>query len=304
MNRNLLQNQSIVITGAAGGIGSAVAHYLAQLGAKLVIADHDGAAVESLADVLRTQGCATTACATDVTSWSACGELVERCVAEHGGINGLVNLAGIMYLARPWEETSGERARRLLEVNLLGTYQMGVHALTHMQRQGHGAIVNVSSGTQAGMASGGAYAASKGGVASLTYAWAMDGAAHGIRVNAISPVATTAMSQVTDAYLRQQGMLADNRPTVDPMCNAPTVAFLLSPLSSRLNGQVFRVHDKQLQLMSHPAVSLPVMEDDAWDAERIAEAVEHHFGEALPPLGVHGVEARYAPLANALQVPR
>src|SRR5690606_8746563 len=102
----------------------------------------------------------------------------------------------------------------------------------------------------------------------------MDGAAHGIRVNALSPVATTAMSRTTDDYLRRQGQLVDHRPWVDPMFNAPIVAFLLSPLSRHVNGQVFRVHGQQLQLMSHPAVTLPVMEQPDWDAARIAEALD------------------------------
>src|SRR5690606_31923865 len=139
--------------------------------------------------------------------------------------------AGINYLAKPWEETDGARARRLLEVRFLGSYYLGVHALQQMKRQGSGAIVNVSSGAQAGMASGAAYSASKCSIASLTYAWTIDAAAHGIRVNAVSPVATSAMTAQTDEYLPSIDQLHGFRPYIDPVRNAPAVAFLLSDLA-------------------------------------------------------------------------
>lgn len=181
---------------------------------------------------------------------------------------------------------------------------MGVLALRQMQRQRAGAIVNVTSGTQAGMASGGAYAASKGGIAALTYAWAMDAATHGIQVNAISPIATTTLTQVTDAYLREQDQLRGERPFVDPASNAPLVAFLLSPMARQVNGQIFRVHGNELQLMSHPAAMLPVMRQTTWDVPSIAQALTHTFPDGLVPLGMTGIEATFRPLETSLQVPR
>jgi NAD(P)-dependent dehydrogenase (short-subunit alcohol dehydrogenase family) len=191
-----------------------------------------------------------------------------------------------------------------MEVNLLGTYYLGVQVLQQMQRQGSGSIVNVSSGAQAGMASGAAYCASKAGVAGLTYAWALDAAPHGVRVNALSPVATSAMTQATDAYLREKGQLQGDRPFVDPAANAPAAAFLLSDLARGVNGQVLRVHGEQLQLMSHPAVMLPVMTREQWDVPAVAQALAQSFGGGLPPLGIGGIEAKFVPLAKAHQVPR
>lgn len=299
-----LQDKVVIVSGAAGGIGSAVAGHLAREGASLVLGDVDGLAVERLAAALREAGYDAVAQALDVTSWDDCGALVRLCLARHGRIDGLANFAGVMYLGKPWEETGGDKARRLIEVNLLGTYYLGTQVLTQMQRQGHGAIVNVTSGTQAGMASGAAYSASKGGVAALTYAWAMDAAPHGIRVNAISPVGTSAMTQVTDDYLRALGQLQGARPYVDPGTNAPVVAFLLSDTARDLNGQVLRVHGDEVHLMSHPAVMLPVLSSASWNVDGLAQALRQAFPGGLPPLGVSAIEASFKPLGKVNQVPR
>ncbi len=299
-----LQEKSVIVTGAGRGIGAAVAGYLAQQGARLLVADIDEAAAEATAVSLRDRGHEADAQRVDVSSWESCAALVKRCLRLYGRIDGLAGFAGVMYLARPEEETDGDRARRPFEVNLLGTYYLGVQVLQQMQRQRGGAIVNVSSGAQAGLGSGAAYCGSKAGVAGLTYAWAMDSFAQGVRVNAIAPVATTAMTRQTDEYLRELGQLKGERPHVDPVANAPAVAFLLSDLAKNVNGQVLRVHGEQLQLMSHPAVSLPVMAREAWDPASIGQALAASFPQGLSPLGLTGVDARYQPLGKVHQVPR
>jgi NAD(P)-dependent dehydrogenase (short-subunit alcohol dehydrogenase family) len=299
-----LQGKSIVVIGAGRGIGAAVAGHLAAEGAALLVADINEAAAEQTAAGLRDQGHRAASMRVDVTSWDQCAALVARCVDLYGRLDGLANFAGIVYLRTPWEESEGDSARRLFEVNLLGTYNVGVHAMQQMRSQGGGSIVNTSSGTQAGMAAGAAYSASKGGVASLTYAWAMDGAADGIRVNAISPVATTAMTQNTDDYMRAKGQLQGARPFVDPACNAPAVAFFLSDAAKQVSGQVLRVHGEQVQLMSHPAVMLPVLEQADWNVPSLAAALATAFPQGLPPLGLTGIAARFAPLRKVNQVPR
>lgn len=300
-----LRGKSIIVVGAGRGIGAAVAGYLADEGAVLLVADVDEAAAERTAAQLRDRGHRAASARVDVTQWDDCRALVERCVGLYGRLDGLANFAGIVYLRTPWEESEGESARRLFEVNLLGSYNIGIHALQQMREQGGGgAIVNTSSGTQAGMAAGAAYSASKGAIASLTYAWAMDGAADGIRVNAISPVATTAMSQNTDEYMRARGQLQGTRPFVDPVTNAPAVAFLLSDAAKHVNGQVLRVHGDQLQLMGHPAVLHPVMRREAWDVASVAQALAQAFPSGLPPLGLTGMDATFKPLAKVNQVPR
>ena len=301
-----LDNKSIVIIGAGRGIGAAVAEYCAGLGASLLVADIDGAAAAATAKKLRAGGSKAESMKIDVSNWDECRALIKKAVDLHGRIDGLANFAGIVYLRTPFDETDGDKARRLFEINLLGTYYVGVNTIQQMKKQGGGgAIVNTTSGVQAGVGSCSAYAASKGGVASLTYCWAMDAAADGIRVNSISPVATSAMTETSDEYMRQHGQLPEgNRPFVDPACNAPAVAFLLSNASSHLNGQILRVHGEQLQLISHPAVLQPVMERDTWDIPSIAKALKDSFGDTFPPLGLTGMRGEFVPLTKVNPVPR
>lgn len=300
-----LQGKSIIVIGAGRGIGAAVADHLASEGAALLLADIDAEAADATAARLHAAGRCAASMPVDVTHWHACEALVAQCVSLYGQLDGLANFAGMLHLGTPWDEAEGDSARRLFEVNLLGSYNAGIHAMRQMHRQGNGgAIVNTCSGTQAGMAAGAAYSASKGGVASLTYAWAIDGAAHGIRVNALSPVATTTMTRQTDDYMRRSGQLQGERPHVDPACNAPAVAFLLSDAALHVNGQVLRVHGDQIQLMSHPAIMMPVLVREAWDVPSIAQQLAHAFPQGLPPLGLTGVETRFVALEKVNQTPR
>src|SRR5207253_11354170 len=122
----------------------------------------------------------------------------------------------------------------------------GTHAIRRMLAQGGGTIINVSSGAHLGMRHMAAYGATKGGVASLTYTWALDLAPHGIRVNAISPIADTRMADALGPRAR--------RPGWPPEHTAPLVSFLLSDPSRGISGQVIRLNGRQLGLIAHPAV--------------------------------------------------
>lgn len=101
MEHNGVLGSAIIVTGAAGGIGAAVSAYLARLGARVVLADRDSKAAEALAESLRADGLTAEAQGVDVTSWSSCQQLVDACVTGHGRLDGLVNLAGMMYLRAP-----------------------------------------------------------------------------------------------------------------------------------------------------------------------------------------------------------
>ena len=292
-----LAGKAIVVIGAGRGIGAAVAEYLGAQGARMFAADVNGDNAAATAAKMQAQGAEAAAAKVDVSDWKDCEALIAAAVARFGRIDGLVNFAGIHYLRTPFEETDGEAARRLFEVNVLGTYYVGVQTLQQMKRQGGGVLVNCTSGGQAGIAATAAYCGSKGSVASLTYAWAMDAAPHGIRVNAISPTATSQMTDATDAYMRRNNP-GWTRAYVDPATNAPPVAYLLSDASKALNGQIIRVDGSQLQLMAHPAVLHPVMENAAWDVGSIADAVEKTFGNRLPPLGMTGIEGSFKPLSG------
>ena len=298
-----LAGRTIIVTGAAQGIGEATSLYLAEHGANVVVADVKVEAATAVADSIVAAGGSAAPFGVDVTSWEKVTELISFAADRFGGLNGVVNNAGVMHHGGPLDETGLEGARRLFEVNLLGTYAVGVAAIQYMAAHGGGAIVNITSGVQAGLGSGASYSASKGGVASLTYSWAIDCLPLGIRVNAVSPVASTEMVQETERILREKGQLSGETPFVPPARNAVPIAYLLSDLAEGITGQVLRSHDETLQLIAHPVVMQPEITRAEWTIEEIDSVLRGEFGDRLPPLGLAAAEISYGSISKVNVVP-
>jgi len=298
-----LAGKSIVVTGAGQGIGAATAHHLAGLGASVLVADIVEENAQRTAALVRESGGRAVACVADVASWEGAQSVVATAVEAFGRLDGVVNNAGVLHRGSPFAEVDGEGARRVFMVNLFGTYCVGVAAMRHMAAHGGGSIVNVTSGVQAGMADGASYSASKGGVASLTYSWALDCQGTGIRVNAVSPVATTPMTRSTDEWQRSLGRDVAPREEIEPRWNCPPIAYFLSDRSKDVTGQVLRSHGGTLQLVGHPVVVAPELTRESWSVADVAEAVDSVFGAQLPPLGLHAARVEYVPISKVNQVP-
>ncbi len=179
-----------IVTGAAGGLGARVAERLVRDGSPVTLVDVS-AAVHETADRLRSlhEGARVLTLVGDVTDERFCDAAVSATVSAFGGIDVLVNLAGVGGPGTPVTETSAAEFRRVIEVNLVGTFLMSRSVARQFARQGKGcAIVNTSSilGQQA-VAGDCAYASSKAGVALLTQVLALELASLGVRVNTVSP---------------------------------------------------------------------------------------------------------------------
>lgn len=299
-----LQGKRVIITGAGQGLGEATARYVAALGARVVLGDIQGDKVAAVAQEIVDAGGEAVATTVDVRSWESALSLVQTAVDSFGGVDGLVNNAGISLLGGPLDDACGELGRQMLEVNLIGAYQVGIAAIQHMAEHGGGTVVNVTSGVQAGLAGAAAYSASKGGVASLTYSWAIDLAKHGVRVNAISPVATTPMTMEAEARMREKGELSGETPVIPPRRNCAAIAYLLADASAAINGQVLRVHDRVLQLIAHPVVMDEVACDgEEWTFDEVGEVVADRFSTNLPPLGLTAASVDYRPMSVVNVVP-
>ncbi|GLZ42014.1 SDR family oxidoreductase [Actinokineospora sp. NBRC 105648] len=285
-----LHDKAVVVTGAGRGLGAAYAVAAAAAGASVVVNDIDQDAAAKVASDIGRAGGRAVAHPADITDWDAAEGLISLCVSEFGAIDGLVNNAGVFTLALPWEQDPTE-ARRLIEVNLLGTLACGTHALRHMVARGSGTVVNVTSGEQMGKTATAVYGATKAAVATLTYSWSLDARDHGVRVNAVSPNAHTRMA---DTYQAFRGSAGTQNVGLAPEVNAPLVVYLLSDLSSAVTGQVVRLNGSDLMLCTHPAVLDPVLTRPGWTIEALAEAFAGELAEHLQPVGIQRV--RTAPL--------
>lgn len=175
------------VTGAASGIGLATARLLLSRGWRVALADRDGAALDKALATLDT-GAGAIVLPLDITDEAAVCSAVARTEAELGGLDGVVNSAGIAADV-PTLDMKIDLFRRILDINVTGTFIVAQAAARIMQRRGGGgAIVNLASVSGLRGSKGrSAYGASKGAVVTLTQVLANDLAQHNIRVNAVAP---------------------------------------------------------------------------------------------------------------------
>lgn len=182
-----LDKKTAIVTGAGSGIGKGCAQTLAQAGASVVVADINLPDAEETCAQINSTGGKAIPFEVDITNRQKFNKLVEDTIKKLGGIDILVNVAGInkrnLLVDMPEEDW-----RRIIEINLTGTW-IGCKAVTPvMIAQKHGKIINIASGmATTAMPAMAAYCASKGGVTQLTRVLALELAEHNIQVNAISP---------------------------------------------------------------------------------------------------------------------
>ncbi|WP_410600193.1 SDR family NAD(P)-dependent oxidoreductase [Amycolatopsis sp. lyj-90] len=271
---SLLSGKAVVITGSGQGLGRAFAHHAAAQGAAVVVNDVEAGLADEVAREIRARGGRAVSNGDSVADAGHAAGLIDQCVAEFGTLDGLVNNAGVNYRAEPWADDPA-RMREVVEVNVLGPLFCGTAAAAVMRERGSGVIVNVGSGSMIGQRRAAAYSASKGAVASMTASWAADLAEHGIRVNAVAPVAWTRMAQRDPSVVQT--------PEHTPERVAPLVTYLLSDLSAGVTGQILRFRGDILCVLRQTAIKDPVLERDGWTVEDIADAVGGDLREALEP---------------------
>lgn len=279
-----LPGKAVVVTGAARGLGAAYAHHAARAGAAVLVNDIDSALAERTATSITEQGGRAVASGHSVADPVQAEAIVDTCMARFGGIDGLVNNAGVNYEASPWQDEPA-RARELVEVNVLGVLNTGLAAARAMDGRG-GSIVNISSGAGLGQRKLAAYAASKGAVASLTYSWALDMEDAGIRVNAVCPLARSRMVWQSERSLRACP------PERTPERVAPLVTYLLSEAASGVTGQLLRCNGPELHVVGQPYLKQPILEHEHWDVAAVRRAFDETLRAHLEP---YGLEKRHAP---------
>lgn len=241
----LLENEIAVVTGAGQGNGAAIAEGLAREGAHVAVVDIDGATAASTAAAIRSKGLQAEAFEADVSDWAACRNLAESVGQRLGSAAILVNNAGICPRAGFADPDAKAVWDSVIGVNLTGPAQMIMAFLPDL-RANAGRIINITSiAAEISTRTSAVYAASKGGLKTLTVALAQELAVDGIRVNAVAPgpFATQLTEQSRqdsarlETFLRRMPMqrYGDPEEIVGP------VVFLASAKSSFVTGSTLVV---------------------------------------------------------------
>ena len=239
-----LDGKSILITGAATGIGRATARRLAEDGAQVFLCDVAAEALEESAKLASASGGRVEHAICDVGNEAQVADTVAAAVARFGHLDALCNVAGIIFFEH-FEKIPYERWRRLMQVNLDGVFLMSRAAMPHLVAS-RGAIVNIGSTAGImGLAYGAAYGASKGAVHALTRAIAVEYAKRGVRCNSICPASIdTAMGSPKfpdGADMKLLMRPASLHGVRGPEVVADLVAFLVSDAATPISGEEIRI---------------------------------------------------------------
>jgi len=185
-----LKDKVAIVTGAASGFGKGIAERFAQEGASVIVADLNGDAAAQVAEAIRDQGGAAKSVEADVTSGDDVKAMVEAATAGFGGLDIVVNNAGIPQRNQPMLEVDEETFDRIFEVNCKSLYLAAIHAVPVLRERGGGVMINTASTAGLRPRPGLVwYNGSKGAAITLTKSMAIELAPDNIRVNALCPVA-------------------------------------------------------------------------------------------------------------------
>jgi 3-oxoacyl-[acyl-carrier protein] reductase len=233
-----LTGQTAVVTGAATGIGEAIARRLAAAGATVAIADIN---LEGASEVANTIDRAFPL-QVDITNSASVKRAVEEVLARGAKLDILVNNAGIGGKAAPLWEQSEEDWERILAINMTGIFNTCKAVISHMREQKYGRIVNIASiAGKEGNPNMTGYSATKAGVIGFTKSLAKEVATDGICVNAVAPavVQTKILDQLTPQQVEYMLAKIPMRRTGKPEEIAAVVHFLSSPDCSFVTGQCY-----------------------------------------------------------------
>jgi NAD(P)-dependent dehydrogenase (short-subunit alcohol dehydrogenase family) len=287
----MLEGKVVLVTGAGGGIGRAMALLAAQEGAAVVVNDLGSAVdgeggvsrtpAESVCEEIRAAGGKASPNYDSVADPAGAERMVMQAVEAFGRIDGIINNAGILR-DRIFHRMSHMDWKQVIDVHLNGTFNVSRAAANHFKEQKSGAFVHFTSTSglvgNFGQAN---YAAAKMGIVGLSKSIALDMKAFGVRSNCVSPFAWTRMIGTIPADTPDQQARLDRSKRMTPDKIAPMAVFLLSDAAKDISGQIFGVRMNEIMLFNHMRPIRTVHRSEGWTpatiAEHAAPAMSKHF---------------------------
>ncbi len=280
-----LAGKTALVTGGGGLLGAAFARMLADEGAQVLVNDVAGDRADAVAADITRRGGRACAFVGSVDSWEGAGQAVEACLERYGRIDCLVNSAH-RYDTTPIAALDEATYRSTLDCHVTGHFACTHHAVGHMIRQGDGgSVVNLISRAMQGLRGFSTYGAAKGAILSATYSWALELAAHRIRVNAISPAARRRAPgepvSLRMPWRREpdQSVESMREQTPAPESVAPLVAYLASDAADWVSGQAIFLAGDSLALIGRPVEERFAFRPEGWSIDDL----EAHFRDCLGP---------------------
>lgn len=231
-----------LVSGAAGGLGPACCQGLADDGMTVVAVDLDGDRAGEVAEDLRTGGFRSDSATMDVRQRESVDDAIRQVVADHGRLDVVVNLAGVIRNAVA-HKIDDDDFRLVIDTHLMGVLNTTRAAVPQMRSARYGRIVNMSSIAVRGSIAGGAYGAAKGAIEGFTRSVAMEAAPHGVTVNCVAPglIAAGMFTTVPKDYQEQSLARVPMGRAGEADEVAACVSFLASSRASYVTGQTLFV---------------------------------------------------------------
>ena len=280
----LLEGKVVLVTGGGRGVGRDIALQAAKNGARVMVSDvgtsltgdgTDTTVAAEVAEEIRTAGGEAAYCTASVTDRTAVRAMVEQCQDELGGLNHLVNNAGILR-DRMFHRMSDEEWDAVIDVHLNGAFNISRAACELFRKQNSGSMVHMTSTAgligNLGQAN---YSAAKMGIIGLSRSISIDMARSNVRSNCLAPFA---FSRMTNSIPTKGGAQnPDEEPYLDKIKKmasekiAPLVIALGSDQTSDITGQIFAVRSNEIFLMSQPRPLCSVHREEGWTPETVLE---------------------------------
>ena len=299
----ICDGRTVIITGAAGGLGRAHALAFGAEGANVVVNDigtslsgegRDTSAADEVVGEIKAAGGKALANYEDITDWDGAKRIVDSAVAEFGDLHVVVNNAGIVR-DRMFVSATIDEWDATMHVHLRGHFCLSRHAVDYWRakqkagRNPDARIINTSSGAGLqGSIAQAAYSTAKGGIASLTLVQAAELGRYGITANALAPSARTRMTE--QAFAEKMATGGQGFDAMDPANIAPTVVWLGSSESAHVTGCVFELEGGKIMLEDGWREGPSIDAGALWAPADVRKAVDKLIAERVAPRKVWGTD--------------